>query len=73
MGRLKGVKPKAYRQLLERLNDAGYAVTIRKGGHVRVEAPRGVVFCSATMSDRRGSKNVRRDLRRYGVPDSLLD
>jgi len=72
MGRVKGAKPKAYRQLLERVDAAGYTVTLRNGGHFRVEAPDGVVFCTATMSDWRGMKNVKRDLRRYGVPDDVL-
>lgn len=67
-----GVKPKAYRTLLRRLDKAGYTVSVRNGGHLRVECPDGVVFCSATLSDHRGIKNVIRDLRRYGVPDSML-
>jgi Flp pilus assembly CpaE family ATPase len=54
-------------RLIRVLNKLGVRTELTPGGHVKVYAPLGVVFMSATPSDRRAEQNARSDLRRYGV------
>lgn len=53
------------RELVEEAAQAGWTVTIRKGGHLKFEHPEAAsVFSSSTPSDRRAVLNTRAQLRR---------
>ena len=59
---------KPVKNLVKAAERQGWAVTLRKGGHLKWQAPSGYVyFSSATPSDHRAIKNLTADLRRAGL------
>jgi hypothetical protein len=55
------------RELLRALRKRKIPYTKRRGGHICVEAPKGLVFMARTPSDHRAIKNALSVLRKYGV------
>jgi len=59
---------KDLRRLLALIEEQGFIVEIRRGGHVKVTAPTGeVFFTGSSPSDRRSILNFRSQLRRVGA------
>lgn len=64
----RGIKPKEFRQLLQRVERLGCEVVLTRGNHVKVTTPSGGhVIASYTMSDPRGMKNLISELRKRGI------
>lgn len=56
------------RRLVKAARAEGWTVEPTKGSHVRFVSPRGMqVIASGSVSDQRGIKNLRADLRRAGL------
>ncbi len=54
--------------ILRELNRRGYRVEKSpRNSHWRVYAPGGIVFFSSSPSDWRAVRNIRADLKRYGI------
>jgi hypothetical protein len=68
----KGVKPRAYRDLLDRAVAQGWTLTWTGDNHIRLDppsghVPSGPVFGAGTSGGGRGVQNLRALLRRHGV------
>lgn len=60
--------PREYRDLIERAKSQGWTLHLSGGGHLVWQSPTGVkVFSASSPSDHRAVKNVKRDLKRYGM------
>lgn len=65
--RYKGI-PGEVAKLFKEVQDHGWEVRRRRSGHFVMESPEGnKVFCSATTSDVRAIKNIKRDLKYNGL------
>lgn len=54
--------------VLRKLREQGWTVTLTKGSHWRCAAPGGgLYFTGSTPSDYRGIKNMKSDLKRMGA------
>lgn len=60
---------KEIKAIIRQLEDQGWTVEIRRGGHYRAKAPdgKGIAFFPVTPSDHRGLKNLKADLRKLGA------
>lgn len=67
---MRRVSDKQLRELLAQATAHGCVVSERRRhSHFRIDTPGGgVVFCSATPSDRRAYHKIRSNLRQAGVP-----
>jgi hypothetical protein len=65
----RGIKPQAYRSLVEAALKQGWTISATGSQHIRLEPPGGgsPVWAAKTLSDHRGIKNFRATLRRRGV------
>lgn len=60
--------PREYRDLMEKAKSQGWTLSLSGGMHLIWRSPTGVkVFSSSSPSDHRAVKNVKRDLKRYGM------
>lgn len=60
--------PRDFRELREIAEQQGWTVAVRNNGHLVWTSPTGgKVYTSATPSDHRAVKNIKRDLRKYGL------
>lgn len=64
---LAGVTNRDVKALLREVMKAGHAVSLTRGGHVRIDTPQGPYFTGSTTSDWRAVRSLRCDLRRRGV------
>jgi len=66
---LRGVKPRAYRDVLQMALDQGWTVRTTGGGHLRLDPPDGTtpVFAAKTSGGGRGERNLKALLRLRGV------
>lgn len=65
---LRGVNPKSKRDLLRRASKAGAEVTLRRGGHVKITGPNGIVFTGGTSSSwGKAEKNLADQIRNAGI------
>jgi hypothetical protein len=66
-GLLRGA-PKEAKKLFRQVVSHGWEVRRRGSGHLVIEGPnQQKVFCSATPSDHRAIKNIKRDLAKAGL------
>jgi predicted RNA binding protein YcfA (HicA-like mRNA interferase family) len=67
-GWLRGIPKEAKKLFREVMSQDGWEVTRRASGHVLIEGPnQQKVFCSATPSDHRAIKNIKKDLAKAGL------
>lgn len=66
---LRGIKPKAYRDLIVKAVDQGWTATQTRSNHFRLDPPDGgtPVFAAHTSGGGRGERNLRALLRNRGV------
>lgn len=58
---------KDLKKLFKEVEQHGWEVRRRNNGHYVLEGPTGKVYCSATVSDHRAIKNIKRDLAKNGL------
>jgi hypothetical protein len=66
---IRGIKPRAYRDVIIAAVDQGWTATLTGGNHIRLDPPGegGPVFAAFSSGGGRGERNLRALLRKRGV------